>query len=69
MGRVTLFRAQEIARAYDRIGPRLGWGEAVLPNLEIIEVPGGHDSLVREPNVRVVAAGLETLLRRGSRDI
>jgi thioesterase domain-containing protein len=68
-GRVTLFRAQEVARAYDHLGPRLGWDEAVLPNLEVIEVPGGHDSLVREPNVRVVAAGLEKLLRRGSLDI
>ena len=63
-GRVTLFRAQEVARAYDHVGPRLGWSEAVLPNLGVFEVPGGHDSLVREPNVRVLASGLEGVLRR-----
>jgi hypothetical protein len=36
----------------------------VLPRLEVVEVPGGHDSLVREPNVRVLASGLEDVLRR-----
>ena len=64
-GRVTLFRAQEVARAYDHVGPRLGWSEAVLPQLDVVEVPGGHDSLVREPNVRMLASGLEEVLRRG----
>jgi thioesterase domain-containing protein/malonyl CoA-acyl carrier protein transacylase/acyl carrier protein len=68
-GRVTLFRAQEVARAYDHLGERIGWDENVLPNLELFEVPGGHDSLVREPNVRVLVAGLDKVLSRGSRDI
>ena len=63
-GRVTMFRAQEVARAYDQVGPRLGWSETVLPMLEVVEVPGGHDSLVREPNVRLLASGLEDVLRR-----
>lgn len=63
-GQVTLFRAQEVARAYDHVGPRLGWSEAVLPRLDVVEVPGGHDSLVREPNVRVLSAGLESVLTR-----
>ena len=48
------------------MGPRLGWTSTVLPDLDVIEVPGGHDSLVREPNVRILAEGLEDLLRRGS---
>ena len=63
-GRVTLFRAQEVARAYDHVGSRLGWTEDVLPRLDVVEVPGGHDSLVREPNVRDLASGLEDVLRR-----
>ena len=67
-GRVTLFRAQEIAKVYDHVGSRLGWTEAVLPNLEVVEVPGGHDSLVREPNVRILASGLDDVLRRDGGD-
>jgi thioesterase domain-containing protein len=68
-GRVTMFRADEIANVYAHIGPRLGWDESVLPQLDVIRVPGGHDSLVREPNVRVLAAGLEDLLARHTREI
>jgi thioesterase domain-containing protein len=65
-GPVTLFRAREIANVYSHIGERLGWDESLIPNLTIHEVPGGHDSLVREPNVRVLASGLEDVLRAGS---
>jgi thioesterase domain-containing protein len=65
-GNVTLFRAREVARVYEHTGPRLGWDTTVLPSLDVVQVPGGHDSLVREPNVRVLAAGLEEVLRRGS---
>ena len=32
------------------------------PGLEVIEVPGDHDSMVLEPNVRVLAARLKELL-------
>ena len=32
------------------------------PALEVYEVPGDHDSMVLEPNVRVLAAKLQTLL-------
>jgi acyl transferase domain-containing protein/thioesterase domain-containing protein len=67
-GRVTLFRAQEVARAYDHVGARLGWSDTLLPKLELFEVPGGHDSLVREPNVRVLASGLDEVLRRDGGD-
>jgi acyl transferase domain-containing protein/thioesterase domain-containing protein len=62
-GKVTLFRAQEIANVYSHVGPRLGWDEAMLPHLSVVEVPGGHDSLVREPNVRVLASGIEQRLQ------
>lgn len=32
------------------------------PHLEVIEVPGDHDSMVLEPNVRVMAARLRTVI-------
>jgi thioesterase domain-containing protein len=33
------------------------------PALEVIEVPGDHDSMVLEPNVRVLAARLRSVIR------
>jgi acyl transferase domain-containing protein/thioesterase domain-containing protein/NAD(P)-dependent dehydrogenase (short-subunit alcohol dehydrogenase family)/acyl carrier protein len=56
-GAVLLFRARMIDEIYSHMGPALGWRE-LIPNLEIIEVPGGHDSLVLEPNVQVLTAQL-----------
>jgi thioesterase domain-containing protein/aryl carrier-like protein len=65
-GEVTLFRAQYVDTTYQHVGARLGWTEALLPKLRVVEVPGDHDSLVREPNVRVLSAGLDEVLRRAS---
>ncbi|HYN05181.1 MAG TPA: SDR family NAD(P)-dependent oxidoreductase [Vicinamibacteria bacterium] len=65
-GRVTLFRAREMDRVYSHVGPRLGWGPSLLPRLEVVEVPGNHDTVVREPNVGVLASLLEDLLLRAS---
>jgi thioesterase domain-containing protein len=38
-----------------------------VPKLEVIEVPGDHDSMVLEPNVRVLAARLKTCLEAAER--
>ena len=65
-GNVTLFRASETARVYDHAGLRLGWEPDILPSLDVVVVPGGHHSLVDEPNVRLLAAGLDRVLRRGA---
>jgi len=35
------------------------WGQFV-PDIKVVEVPGDHDSMVLEPNVRVLAAALKT---------
>jgi acyl transferase domain-containing protein/thioesterase domain-containing protein/acyl carrier protein len=61
-GKVTLFRAEEIPGIYAHMGGSLGW-EKDLPNLEVIVVPGDHDSLVREPNVGTFARRLDDVLR------
>jgi thioesterase domain-containing protein len=60
-GRVLLFRAHMMAETYRHVGPTLGWQDLV-PNLEIVEVPGGHDSLVLEPNVQILASHLARAL-------
>jgi hypothetical protein len=36
--------------------------DPIRPRLEVIEVPGDHDSMVLEPNVRVMAARLKTAI-------
>ncbi|MFP2913376.1 thioesterase domain-containing protein, partial [Pyxidicoccus sp. 3LFB2] len=60
-GPVTLFRAQEISPIYSHMGATLGW-EPLVPTLRIREVPGDHDSLVREPNVHVLGRMLRAAL-------
>jgi acyl transferase domain-containing protein/thioesterase domain-containing protein len=45
--------------------PDNGWGQYVN-KVEVQEVPGDHDSMVLEPNVRVLAAALARSLERGA---
>ena len=40
----------------------------VLPHIEIVEVPGDHDSMVLEPNVRTLAAKIREVLDRAGHD-
>ncbi len=67
-GRLVLFKAGE------RLSPKaeapdLGWGELAAGGLEIREVEGNHYSILREPHVKVLAAGLREVLesREGTR--
>ncbi len=62
-GAVTLFRAQEVADVFAHAGRTLGWGPYVR-DITIHEVPGDHDSLVREPNVQVLTSRLRALLEQ-----
>ncbi|PIE14235.1 MAG: polyketide synthase [Rhodobacterales bacterium] len=43
-----------------------GWGDWIA-GIEVIEVPGDHDSMVLEPNVRVMATALKRLIRKAER--
>lgn len=43
-----------------------GWS-GLAPRLEVVEVPGDHDSIVLEPNVRVLAARMKRLLDAAER--
>jgi amino acid adenylation domain-containing protein len=60
-GRLTLFRASENAgkNSHDLTD---GWGALAAGGVEIHTVPGNHYSIVREPNVRVLAELLKTCL-------
>jgi hypothetical protein len=64
-GRVTLFRAEDIGLMYEHAGPSRGWDKTTLPNLDVIEIPGSHETLVLEPGVDFLASNLTTVLDRG----
>ncbi len=53
-------------RAY--VLPDNDWTQ-FAPAIEVIEVPGDHDSMVLEPNVRVLAARLARVLSRAERPV
>lgn len=49
---VLPFRAESPLQGPDiglRLDPYHGWGEAVTGEIEVVTVPGDHDSLVMEP--------------------
>jgi amino acid adenylation domain-containing protein len=60
-GRLTLFRAQ--AQSLTRLQARdLGWG-GLTERVEVIDIPGSHDTLLKEPHVRVLAERLGASLQ------
>ncbi|KPQ06993.1 MAG: putative polyketide synthase module [Rhodobacteraceae bacterium HLUCCA12] len=71
-GRTALFRppldrhwkvsdGQWVSRAREYVLPDNDWSRW-MPDLSVHEVPGDHDSMVLEPNVRVLAAQLQDLI-------
>jgi thioesterase domain-containing protein/acyl carrier protein len=61
-GRVTLFRARTrpLFRLYGR---DLGWAALAGGGLDVISVPGNHESILKEPHVRTIAVALKDHLR------
>jgi acyl transferase domain-containing protein/thioesterase domain-containing protein len=62
-GKITLIRA---ANVRDTVATHrdstLGWEAVAGGGLEIHDVPGGHSSIFEEPNVRILAKTLKTIL-------
>jgi thioesterase domain-containing protein len=70
-GLVALYRAMKgdgtpADQPYlERYGePLLGWGPRVAAPLEVVDVPGGHASLLQEPNVHKLAEAMNQHLVR-----
>jgi thioesterase domain-containing protein len=42
--------------------PLLGWGARTTGNVRVFDIPGGHSSMLQEPNVRVLATYMESYL-------
>jgi thioesterase domain-containing protein/acyl carrier protein len=60
-GQLVLVRCSEVS-ASDRGGPLLGWG-GLAAGIEVREIPGNHDTIVKEPNVGHLAAALRLCMR------
>jgi thioesterase domain-containing protein len=63
-GSAVLFRAVERPPRFEHTGRDFGWRELVGGELEVRDVAGGHGTLLREPNVQVLAAQLRVVLDR-----
>jgi thioesterase domain-containing protein len=50
-----------VSAAREYVHPDNQW-TPFAPDLEVVEVPGDHDSMVLEPNVRVLAARLRAAI-------
>jgi amino acid adenylation domain-containing protein len=61
-GPVTLFRAS--VQRDSRLPRDLGWGSVAEGGVEVYELPGDHDRIFEEPNVRVLAEQLRARLER-----
>ena len=65
-GRITLFLCSEAAERCFYDG-RLSWNEMAAEGLEVHVVPGNHDTLFKEPHVRVVAQKMLACVQRVQR--
>ncbi|MCB8946156.1 MAG: amino acid adenylation domain-containing protein [Ardenticatenaceae bacterium] len=64
-GKVVMFRATAVAQVYSHGGLDWGWRKEIA-NLEIVKVPGTHDSLILEPNVKMIVGYLKQLFKAAS---
>jgi non-ribosomal peptide synthetase component F/thioesterase domain-containing protein len=63
-GRLTLLRTT-VPGAYVALDdPALGWS-SLASDIQVYEVPGGHDDMTAEPHVQILAQKLETFLISG----
>jgi thioesterase domain-containing protein len=62
-GRVTLFWAQDRSESSD-CDPAVAWARWATGGVEVHEVPGGHDAIVKEPYVQILAEKLRICLER-----
>lgn len=73
-GEVLLFRATQRSSVFDGTeiddtpyaeiysDPLLGWEKRVTAGVRVYDVPGGHSSMLQEPNVQVMAEEMQTYI-------
>ncbi|MBD2103127.1 amino acid adenylation domain-containing protein [Leptolyngbya sp. FACHB-261] len=62
-GRIALFRTSD-QDPQARRDPTLGWGQLALEGVKVYSVPGNHLSLLRKPQVQVLAQQLQECLEK-----
>ena len=67
IGELALFRATRGVGAdepyIDRYDdPLLGWGRRATRGVRVDDVPGGHSSMLQEPDVRILAEKLQSVI-------
>ena len=60
-GDVVLFSAAEVWTIFDHVAREHGWQDS-LKNLAIYEIPGGHDDMIRAPNVGILVEKIKHIL-------
>lgn len=60
-GPVTILRASQQIRRLEP-DPTLGWGQYVSGPIQDCEIPGDHETIFQEPNVRVMAETLQACI-------
>ena len=66
-GPLTLYRART-QRLFCLTESDLGWGRIVSGGIEVVQIPGNHDSIVKEPHVRLLAEALRGAIDRVARE-
>ncbi|MDX2240605.1 MAG: enterobactin synthase subunit F [Leptolyngbyaceae cyanobacterium bins.302] len=73
-GEVMLFRATQKSSVFDGTeiddtpyseiysDPLLGWEKRVTQGVRVYDTPGGHSSMLQEPNVQVIAQAMQTYI-------
>jgi thioesterase domain-containing protein len=60
-GKVTLFRAR-VRPLFRLHGHDLGWSALARGGLEVVPIPGNHETILREPHVHALARALRQRL-------
>lgn len=69
LGRVLFFKARELFSISRKVEqPEVNLQKLVMGNLEIHEIPGNHESMLKEPHVKVLAEKLASHLAKSSPD-
>jgi len=63
-GKLTLFRASDKPEEFIRRNPARGWDKLAHGGVDIIAVPGSHQSMVKNPHAEVLAERLRACFRQ-----
>ncbi|BAZ00088.1 amino acid adenylation domain-containing protein [Tolypothrix tenuis PCC 7101] len=64
-GNVSLYRCK-IQRPQETLSADFGWSNLVAGNVEILDIPGEHYGMLREPRVRILAEILQRCLKQAN---